>query len=200
MISIINNKDWHDSVTYQNSLGIFSCALVPDKKLNSSSNIYLLSLLLDQLYPGQTFSIQSKIKDLLLVANMGIDHKRYIYVYASDNLCSQINKLVSKQDRVRKTKEKHAHKLWLGPYRETWITSLSTFCSRSDDLPNYLQVVVTYYTYAFWFQFHLCICLLFWIRDLISVITSNYLLVDDDFVKTCNSVLVTSISWYILNR
>ena len=36
MISIINNKDWHDRVTYQKSLGIFSCALVPDKKLNSS--------------------------------------------------------------------------------------------------------------------------------------------------------------------
>jgi hypothetical protein len=75
MISVINNKDHQDRVTYQNSLGIFSCALVPDKKLNSSSNIYLLSLLLDQLYLGQTFSIQSEIKDLLLVANIGTDHK-----------------------------------------------------------------------------------------------------------------------------
>ena len=187
-------------MTYQNSLGIFSCSLVPDKKLRFSSNIYLLSLLLDQLYPGQTIFIQSEIKDLLLVANIGTDHKWYIYVYASNNLCSQINKLVSKWDRVRKTKEKHVHKLWFDPYRETWITSLSTFCSWSDDWPNYLWLVVTYYRYAFWFQFHLRICLLFSIRGLISVITSNYRLVDDDFVKICNSIRVTNISWYILNR
>ena len=114
-----------------------------------------------------------------------------IFVLKSTNWCWY---------RVRKTKEKHAHKLWHDPYRETWITSLSTFYSWSDDLPNYMRVVVTYCTYAFWFQFHLCICLLFSIRGLISVITSNYRLVDDDFVKTCNFVRVTSISWYILNR
>ena len=47
-----HNKDWHDRVTYQNSLGIFSFSLVPDKKLSFSSNIYLLSLLLDQLSLG----------------------------------------------------------------------------------------------------------------------------------------------------
>ena len=129
MIIIINNKDWHDRVTYQNSLGIFSWSLVPDKKLSFSSNIYLLSLLLDQLYLGQSFPLQSKIKDLLKMENIGTDHKGYIYVYASDNLCSQINKLVSKRDRVKKTKEKHAHKLWLDPYRETCKISLSTSCS-----------------------------------------------------------------------
>ena len=111
MIIVINNKDLHDRVTYQNSLGIFSCSLVPDKKLSLSSNIYLLSLLLDQLYPGQSFSIQSEIKDLLKMENIGTDHKEYIYDYASDNLCSQIHKLVSKLERVRKTKKKHAHKL-----------------------------------------------------------------------------------------
>ena len=170
-------------MTYQNSLGIFSCALVPDKKLNSSSNIHLLSFLLDQLYPGQTFFIQSEIKDLLKMDNIGTDQKEYIYVYALDNICSQINKLVSKRGRIRKTKEKHAHKLWLDTYRETWITSLLTSCSWSDDLSNYPWVVVTYYTYALWFQFHLCICPLFSIRGLIGVITSNYWLVDDNFCK-----------------
>jgi hypothetical protein len=82
-----------------------------------------------QLSPGQSFSIQSKIKDLLKMENIGTDHKEYIYVYALDNLCSQINKLVSKRDRVRKTKKKHNHKFWLDPYRETWKTSLLTSCS-----------------------------------------------------------------------
>ena len=33
MIIIIYNKDWHDRVTYQASLGIFSFSLVLDKKL-----------------------------------------------------------------------------------------------------------------------------------------------------------------------
>ena len=116
-------------MAYQNSLGIFSCSLVPNKKLSSSSNIYLLSLLLDQLYPGQSFSIQSEIKDLLKMENIGTDHKGYIYVYASDNLCSQINKLVSNRDKVINTKMQLAKKFWLDPYRETGITSLSTSCS-----------------------------------------------------------------------
>ena len=129
MIIIINNKDWHDRVTYQNSLGIFSWSLVPNKKVSFSSHIYLLSPLSDQLYLGQSFSIQSKIKDLLKMENIGTDQKEYIYVYASVNICSQINKLVSKRGRVRKTKKKHAHKFWLDPYRETWKTSLSTSCS-----------------------------------------------------------------------
>ena len=154
MIIIINNKDWHDRVTYQNYLGIFSCSFVPDKRLSFSSNIYLLSLLLDQLYPGQSFPIQSEIKVLLKVKNIGTDDKWYIYVYASNYLCSQLNKLVSNQDKVRMTKKKHAHKLWLDPYRETWKTSLSISCSWSDDLPNCLQVVfVTLCTYASCFNF-----------------------------------------------
>ena len=110
-IIIIYNTDWHDRVTYQNSLGIFSFSLVLDKKLSFSSHIYLLSPLSDQLYPGQSFPIQSEIKDLLKMENIGTDHKEYIYDYASDNLCSQIHKLVSKQERIRKTKQKHAHKL-----------------------------------------------------------------------------------------
>ena len=70
--------------------------------------------------------MQSEIKDLLKMENIGIDHKEYIYDYASDNLCSQIHKLVWKRERVRKIKKKHAHKLSLDPYRETWKTSLST--------------------------------------------------------------------------
>lgn len=125
MIIIINNKDWHDRVAYQNSLGIFSWSLVPDEKVRFSSHIYLLSPLSDQLYPGQSFPIQFEIKDLLKMENIRTDHKEYIYDYASDNLCSQIYKLVSKRERVKKTKKKHAHKLWLNPYRETWINSLS---------------------------------------------------------------------------
>ena len=129
MIIIINNKDWHDRVTYQNSLGIFSFYLVRDKKLSFPSNIYLLSLLLHQISLGQSFSIQSKMKDLLKMTNIGTNHKGYIYVDASDNLCSQINKLVSNRDRVRKTEMQHAKMFWLDPYRESWITSLSTLCS-----------------------------------------------------------------------
>jgi hypothetical protein len=129
MIIIINNKDWHDRVTHQNSLGIFSCSLVLDKKLSFTSNIYLLPLLLDQLYPSQYFSIQSEIKDLLKMENIGTDHKGYIYVYALDNLFYQINKLVSNRDRVRKTAMQNPKKFWLDPYRETWITSLLTSCS-----------------------------------------------------------------------
>jgi hypothetical protein len=125
MIIIINNKDWHDRVAHQNSLGIFSWYLVPDKKVSFFSHIYLLSPLSNQLYPGQSFPIESEIKDLLKIENIGTDHKEYIYDYASDNLGSQIHKLVSKWERVRKTKKKHTHKLWLNPYRETWINSLS---------------------------------------------------------------------------
>ena len=80
---MMNNKGWHDRVTYQIALGIFSSSLVLDKKLSFSSNIYILSLLLDQLYLGQSFSIQAEIKDLLKMENIGTDHKGYVYVYAS---------------------------------------------------------------------------------------------------------------------
>ena len=34
--------------------------------------------------------------------NIGIDHKGYVYIDALDNMCSQINKLVSNRDRVKK--------------------------------------------------------------------------------------------------
>ena len=67
MIIIIYNKDWHDRVTYQTSLGIFSFSLVPDKKLIFSPNIYLLSLLLAQFSLGLSSSIESQIKDLLKI-------------------------------------------------------------------------------------------------------------------------------------
>jgi hypothetical protein len=129
MIIIIYNKDWHDRVTYQISLGIFSFSLLLDKKLRFSSNIYLLLLLLDDFCPGQSFFVQSQIKDLLKMEIRSTDHKEYIYVHASDSLFSQINKLVSNWDKVRKTKMKHAQKLWLDPYRETSKASLSTSCS-----------------------------------------------------------------------
>ena len=56
--------------------------------------------------------------------NISIDHKEDIYVHASDNLFSQINILVSNQDKVKKTKMKHAQKFCLDPYRETWESLL----------------------------------------------------------------------------
>ena len=101
-IVIIYNKDWYDRVTYQNSMGIFSFSLVLDKKLSFPSNIYLFSLLLDQLSPRQSISIQFEIKDLFKMENIATGHKGYIYVYASDHICSQISKLVSKWDKVKR--------------------------------------------------------------------------------------------------
>ena len=47
--------------------------------------------------------------------NIGTDYKEYIYFYASDHLCSQIKKLMSKRDKVRKTKMQHAKIFWLDP-------------------------------------------------------------------------------------
>ena len=75
LIIIIHNKDWHDRVTYKTILGTFSFSLVYGKKLRFSSNIYLLSLLLDQFSPGKSFVIQSQIKDLFKMENISIDHK-----------------------------------------------------------------------------------------------------------------------------
>jgi hypothetical protein len=123
-IIIKHNKDWNNRVTYQTILGTFLFYIVYGKKLIFSLNIYLLSLLLDQFSLGQSFSIQSQIKYLLKMESIRIDH-----VYASDNLCSQINNSVSNRDKVRKTKMKHAQKFWLDAYRETWKTSLSISCS-----------------------------------------------------------------------
>jgi hypothetical protein len=62
---IEHSEDWHDRVTYQTSLGIFSFPLGYDKKLSFSPSIYLLSLLLAQFSSGQYSSIESQIKDLL---------------------------------------------------------------------------------------------------------------------------------------
>ena len=59
MIIIIKDIYWHDRVAYQNSLGIFPCSVVPDKKLRFSSHIYLLSLLLDQLSPEIWFETKN---------------------------------------------------------------------------------------------------------------------------------------------
>ena len=87
---------------YQNSLGIFPFSLVPDGKL--ISNIYLLSLLLDQLSIGQCFSIQSEIKGLLKMPNIGINHKEYIYIYASKNLLFKLTNWCqngAKSERLR---------------------------------------------------------------------------------------------------
>ena len=115
MIIIKHRKDWHNKVTYQTILGISSFSLVCGKKLSFPPNIYLLSLLLDQFSPGQSFSIQSQIKDLLKVENIGSNHIEELCVYASNNLFSQVNNLVSNQNIVRNTKMKHAQKFWLDP-------------------------------------------------------------------------------------
>ena len=81
---IEHNEDWHDKVTYQTSLGTFSFSLVYNKKLIFSLNIYLLSFLLDQFYPGKYFSIQYQIKKLLKMENIRTDHKVDIHLYAPD--------------------------------------------------------------------------------------------------------------------
>ena len=122
---IKHNGEWNERVTYQTSLGIFYFSLVYDKKLRFSSNIYLLSLLLAQFSPRQDFVLQSQIKYLLKMENIRTGHKEELYVYASENIFSQINNFVSNGEKVRMTKMKHAQKLWLDPYRETWETSLS---------------------------------------------------------------------------
>ena len=119
-IIIKHNKDYHNKVTYQTILGTFSFSLVYGKKLRFSSNVYLSSLFLAQFSPRQSFVMQSQIKELLKMENISTDH-----VYASNNLFSQIKNLVSNQDKVRKTKMKHAQKLWLDPYKEIWKSSLS---------------------------------------------------------------------------
>ena len=105
---IEHNEDSHDRVTYQTYLGTFSFYLVYGKKLIFSPNIYLFSLLLDQFSLGQYFPIQSQINDLLKMENINIDCREDFHVYTSDDLCSQINNLVSNQDKVTKTKMKHA--------------------------------------------------------------------------------------------
>ena len=105
---IEHNEDWHNRVTYQTILGTFSFSLVYGKKPGFSPNIYLLSLLLDQFSLGQYFAIKSQIKDLLKTENISANHKEELHVYASDNLCSQINNLVLNRDKVRKTKKRNA--------------------------------------------------------------------------------------------
>ena len=102
---IEHDEDEHDRVIYQNALGIFSFSLFYSKKVNISLNIYISSL----------SSVQFQVKYFFKI----IDNREELHVYASENLLSQINNLVSNQDKVRKTKIKHAQKLWLDPYKET---------------------------------------------------------------------------------
>ena len=97
-IIVKHNEDWHERVTYQTYLGTFLFYLVYGKKLISSLNVYLLSILLDQFSPRQS-SMQSQIKDLLKMENISTGH-----VYELDNLFSQINNLVLNRDNVIKTK------------------------------------------------------------------------------------------------
>ena len=92
-------------IEQKTSLGTFSFSLGYDKKLSFSPHIYLLSLLVAQFSSGQSSSIESQIKDLLKVESIKTDH-----VYASDNIFSQINKLLSNRDKARKTNMKHAQK------------------------------------------------------------------------------------------
>ena len=121
--TIINHyKDWHDRVTCQTALGIFTFSLVYRNKLSISPNIYLPSLVLSQYAQGQSFNvIQSQIKYFLK------DPKTKFHVYACGNLCFQISNLVSNWDKANKAKQKHMQfqKIWIEPYKETWKTSLS---------------------------------------------------------------------------
>lgn len=69
------NKYWHDRVTFETSLGIFSFSLGYDKKQSFSPNIYLLLLLLAHFFLEKSFSIQSQIKDLLKMEIIRADEK-----------------------------------------------------------------------------------------------------------------------------
>jgi hypothetical protein len=138
-------KDWHDRVTSQNTLGIFSFSLVYSKKLSLSTNIYLSSLLLAQSAQGQSFNvIQSQIKYFLKVADESNDPKVEFLVYASGNLCFQISNLVMNWDKANKAKGKHTQfqKLSLDPYMETWKTPLLMHYSLCDVLLNCVWVVL----------------------------------------------------------
>ena len=96
-------KDWHDRVTCQTALGIFSFSLVYRKKLSLSPNISLSSLLLAQSSQGQSFDvIQSQIKYFLKVENKSSYPKEEYHVFVFGNLCFQINNLVMNWDKVRK--------------------------------------------------------------------------------------------------
>ena len=110
MIIIIYNKDWHDGVTYQMSLGTFSFYLCYGKKLIFSQYIYLLSPQLAQSSTGKSFAIEFQIKDLLKMENLRNVHKGKLHAYTSVNLFSQISNLVSNHDKVRMNEMKHASK------------------------------------------------------------------------------------------
>ena len=139
----INLEVWFSTFNWIfGDIFILSCFLI--KRLIFSQNIF----------PGQSFIKRSQIKDSLQTKNLSIDHKVGLHAYISDSLGSQIHKLVSRWERVRKNKKKHAHKLWLNPYRETWINSLSIILLLKWWLTKLPEgSFVTYYTYAFWFAF-----------------------------------------------
>ena len=54
---IKHDEEWHDRVTYQTTMGIFSFSLLSNKKFSLSPNIYSSSLLLAQISQGQSFVI-----------------------------------------------------------------------------------------------------------------------------------------------
>ena len=124
-IIIKHDEDWHDRVTYQIVLGIFSFSHVDNKKFIFSPNIYSLLLLLAQISQGQSFVIQFQIKDLLKIENISIDHKEELHVYASNKLFSQINNMMLNQDKVKKTKMKYAQISGLIPIGRLEKPSLS---------------------------------------------------------------------------
>ena len=85
-------------------------------------------------------------------------------------------------------------------YREAWKTSLLMLLSWRDISPNCLWVVMVLYHYVdthFISIFFSRIVISISIRELIEIIISNYLSVDN---WSYNFIQVTNISWYILNR
>ena len=85
-------------------MGIFSFSLVYRNKVSFSPYIYLLSLLLVEFDHGHSFLIQFQIKYLLKMENISTYHKGDLHVYASNNLCSQINNLVSNGTKLERLK------------------------------------------------------------------------------------------------
>lgn len=99
-IIIKHNKDWHDGVTHQTSLGTFSFCLSYGKTLSLSSNFYLLSLLSTHFPQGHSFSTQSQIKYLLKMEIISTNEKEYLYTIFS----LKSTNWSQNRDKIKKTK------------------------------------------------------------------------------------------------
>ena len=89
----INLEVWFSTFNWSfGDIFILSCFLT--KRLIFSQNIF----------PGQSFVKRSQIKDSLQMDNLSINLKVGVHAYISDNLSSQISKLVSKSGQSQKDK------------------------------------------------------------------------------------------------